>query len=123
MGEGLYTLPVGPRLRNGLLAAAVLLVVAGLAWDAGLRPPPALVQTPEASARGREFVRSHCLHCHATIALAPRVRGWSPRRAYDVLGQLPAVSPAMPPFPGSESDRCDVASYLSSLGSGAARAP
>src|SRR6266568_553878 len=95
MGVGLYTLVVPRRLRNGLLAAAALLVAGGVAWDAGLRPPPRLEPTAQAIARGRAFVRGHCLHCHAAI----------------------------PPFPGSEDDRRDVASYLAALGAGAAEAP
>jgi hypothetical protein len=124
MEEGLYTLPVPPRLRNAVLAAALVLVAAGVAWDAGiLRLPLRLEPAPEAIARGRTFVRGHCLHCHEMIELPQRVAGWSPRRAYETLGRLPEVNAAMPRFPGSEDERRAVAVYLSALGAGAAPAP
>jgi len=115
---------VPPRLRIALVAAAVLLVAGAVAFDQGLlRLPPSLEATPEAVARGRAFVRGHCLHCHEMIALPQRVAGWSPRRAYDAIGRLPEVNAAMPRFPGTEDDRRAVAVYLSALGAGAAEAP
>jgi mono/diheme cytochrome c family protein len=114
--------PLRPAIA--LLAAAALLVLAGVAWDRGLlRPPPRLERTPEAIARGRAFIRTRCQNCHEMIALPARVAGWSARRAYDTVGRLPQVNPAMPIFPGSEADRRDVAVYLSALGAGEAPPP
>ncbi len=113
-----------PRLRILLVAAAVLVVAGGVAWDRGLlRLPPRLEASAEAIARGRAFVRGHCLHCHEMIALPQRVAGWSPRHAYDTIGRLPEVNAAMPRFPGTEDDRQAVAVYLSALGAGAAPPP
>src|SRR5512136_2267974 len=70
-----YTLDaVSPRTRNALLAAAVLVIAAGSAWDAGLfrAAPPPLRPTPDALALGERILASRCLHCHAAIPLAPR---------------------------------------------------
>jgi mono/diheme cytochrome c family protein len=110
---------VSPRIRNAALAAAVLLVAGAWAWDAGLlRPaPPPLRATPEALALGERVLASRCLHCHSDIPLAPRVAGWSPERAYEALGRLPQLYPAMPPFHGTDDERRALAVFLSALGS------
>ena len=112
------------RLRIAVFLAGGLLVALGLAWNAGVLPiRPRLEPSPEAIDRGRAFVQGRCLQCHATIALAPRVAGWSVRRAYETVGRLPEVNPAMPRFPGSEDDRRAVAAYLAALGAGRAAPP
>jgi len=109
---------VRPRTRNAAFLAAGLLLVAAWAWDAGLlRPPPDLRPTPVSLARGREVLERRCLHCHAAIPLAPRVRGWTAERAYEAVGRLPSLYPAMPPFGGTEEERRALAIYLSALGS------
>ncbi len=109
---------MAPRTRNAVLAAAALLVAGALAWDAGLlrRAPPPLRATPEALALGAQVLASRCLHCHSEIPLAPRVAGWSPERAYEAIGRLPELYPAMPPFPGSDEERRALAVYLAALG-------
>ena len=108
-----------PRLRNGVLALAVVTVAAAAAWDAGLlRLTPRLVRTPEAISRGRAVLAARCLHCHGVIPLAPRVAGWSAERAYEAIGRLPSLRPAMPPFAGTEEERRALAVYLSALGAG-----
>jgi mono/diheme cytochrome c family protein len=97
----------------------VLLLALAFAWDEGLlRPaPPPLRPTPEALALGQRVLASKCLHCHSAIPLAPRVAGWSAERAYEALGRLPQLYPAMPPFHGSEEERRALAVYLAALGS------
>jgi mono/diheme cytochrome c family protein len=116
---------VSPRIRNAALAAAVLTVVVAYAWDAGLlRPaPPPLRPTPEALALGARVLASRCLHCHSAIPLEPRVAGWSAERAYEALGRLPQLYPAMPPFHGTDDERRALALYLSRLGAGSAAHP
>ena len=116
-----------PRLRKSLLAALAL-AASGAALVGGgaallLSAPPHLPVTREAVARGRAVARARCLHCHATIPSAPRVAGWSPLRAYQAIGRLPELRPAMPPFAGSEAERRDLAVYLHALGAGDAPAP
>lgn len=110
-----------PRIRNAAVAAAVLTVAAAWAWEEGLLrpPPPPLSPTPEALALGERVLASRCLHCHALIPLAPRVAGWSPERAYEALGRLPALYPSMPPFHGTDAERRALAVYLASLGAAA----
>ena len=100
------------------MAAAVLLVAGTYAWEEGLlRPaPPPLRPTPEALALGERILRSRCLHCHSAIPLAPRVAGWSAERAYEALGHLPQLYPAMPPFHGTDDERRALALYLAALG-------
>ena len=47
---------------------------------------------------------------------------WSAERAYEALGRLPALYPAMPPFHGTDDERRALALYLARLGAaGAAR--
>ena len=111
-----------PRVRNALYAAAVLGVALAFAWDEGLvRPaPPPLRPTAEALALGERVLANKCLHCHAAIPLAPRVSGWSAERAYEALGRLPQLYPAMPPFHGTDDERRALALYLARLGAGGA---
>ena len=111
-----------PRTRNGALAFPALLAAAGLVWWAATHDAH-LARTPEAVLRGRGIVRARCLHCHAVIPLGLRVTGWSVERAYDALGRLPELQPAMPAFPGTEEERREVAAYLSALGAGEAPPP
>jgi mono/diheme cytochrome c family protein len=105
------------------VAAAVVGVALAYAWDAGLLrpPPPPLRATPQALALGERVLANACLHCHASIPLAPRVAGWSAERAYEALGRLPRLNPAMPPFPGTDDERRALALYLARLGAAGSR--
>jgi mono/diheme cytochrome c family protein len=113
---------VDRRLRSALLAAALLGAAALATVAAGMlgrrTPPPPLVSTADEVARGERVFRRWCLHCHADIALPPRVRGWSPERAYAAIGRLPEITKAMPPFRGTEDERRALAVYVASLGAG-----
>jgi mono/diheme cytochrome c family protein len=106
------------------LAAAIL--GAGLAWDAGLLalPPPRLVESPEAVSAGQAVFAYRCVGCHRDVPLQRRVAGWSADRAYRTIGQLPKVPRAnMPPFPGTEEERRNLALFIAALGAGRARQP
>jgi hypothetical protein len=103
---------------------AAVALTALWAWKTGyLFPEPSLDPNPLAYRRGEDVLRARCLHCHATIPLAPRVAGWTPEYAYDAIGHLPQLRPAMPPFAGTEQERADLAIYLAVLGSQAPAEP
>jgi mono/diheme cytochrome c family protein len=69
-------------------------------------------------ARGRAVLDERCLICHAGIPLRPRVAGWTEDRAYEVLGRLPDLNPAMPDFEGTDDERRALAAYLAALAAG-----
>ena len=109
-----------------VLAFAVAVVAAGLAWEAGLfaPSPPPLVESAEAVATGRAVFAFRCTPCHRDVPLERRVAGWSVERAYEVIGRLPTIPRAnMPPFQGTEEDRRALAAFLAALGGGRARQP
>ncbi len=110
---------MSPRGRRSLVALAALGAAAALGL-ARLLPhaETPLTATPEALARGERVFRARCLHCHADIPLARRVAGWTPERAYEVIGRLPQVTAAMPAFHGTDDERRALAVYLAALGSG-----
>jgi mono/diheme cytochrome c family protein len=110
---------VNPRVRKvAWYVVSAVALVGFWAWKTGyLFPEPSLDPNPVAFRRGEEVLKARCLHCHATIPLRPRVAGWTPEYAYDAIGHLPELRPAMPPFQGSEQERADLAIYLSVLGS------
>jgi mono/diheme cytochrome c family protein len=116
---------VHPRSKSALLLVALLGVAAAVTLAASVlerRAPPApLVATPDEVVRGERVFRRWCLHCHSDIPLPSRVRGWSPERAYAVIGRLPEITQAMPPFRGTDEERRALAVYLASLGAGAPR--
>ena len=108
------------------LGFAALILGAGLAWDAGLfaPAPPPLVDSPEAVAAGLRVFTYRCTGCHRDVPLARRVAGWSADRAYQTIGQLPKVPRAnMPPFPGTEEERRNLALFIAALGAGRVRQP
>jgi mono/diheme cytochrome c family protein len=118
---------VTPRLRNAAFAMAGLVLAAGWAWDEGLfrflRAPPKLVGTPAVLALGQSVLERRCLPCHSMIPLEPRVRGWTALRAYEAIGNLPKLRPAMPPFGGTDEERRALAVYLEALGAEHVRSP
>jgi mono/diheme cytochrome c family protein/cytochrome bd-type quinol oxidase subunit 1 len=69
-------------------------------------------------ARGRVVLDERCVICHADLPLRPRVAGWSEERAYETLGNLSALNPAMPDFEGTDEERRALAVYLAALGAG-----
>lgn len=80
--------------------------------EAAPRPAEGLV------ARGRAVLDERCLICHADLPLGPRVAGWTEERAYDQLGRLSILNPAMPEFDGSDEERRALAAYLAALAAG-----
>jgi mono/diheme cytochrome c family protein len=105
------------------LAAGVALAVGAVMELGALERPGPIVATPAVRARGEQVFSAWCLHCHADVPLARRVAGWSPERAYAVIGRLPEVSPAMPPFRGTDEERQALAVYVASLGAAEAPGP
>ncbi len=70
------------------------------------------------TARGRQTFAIQCGACHSVNgyrAMTPRVQGWSPEFATDILQHLPLLRGTMPPFAGNEHDRAAVGTYLASL--------
>jgi len=69
-------------------------------------------------AQGRQTFAIQCGACHSVNgyrAMTPRVQGWSPEFATDILQHLPVLRGTMPPFAGNEHDRAAVGAYLASL--------
>jgi mono/diheme cytochrome c family protein len=102
------------------LGLAVALAFGAIVELGAFERPRPIVATPGVRARGEQVFAAWCLHCHADVPLARRVAGWSPERAYAVIGRLPEVSPAMPPFRGTDEERRALAVYVASLGAGGA---
>ena len=106
---------MSPRARWTLLAlgAAGATLAAAALVPRGQAP---LAETPEALARGERVFRDKCLHCHADVPIARRLAGWSPERAYDAIGRLPDLFPAMSEFNGTDEERRALAVYLAAMG-------
>jgi mono/diheme cytochrome c family protein len=69
-------------------------------------------------AQGRQMVAMQCGVCHSVDgyrAITPRVHGWDPPFAADILQHLPLLRGTMPPFAGNEQDRVAVGAYLATL--------
>lgn len=93
--------------RDGVLAAAP--------WALPPRRAPADLSDLE---RGRAVYRAACQRCHELEgynAMRPLVADWSPETIRGLLDRLDEVKPAMPPFPGVESEKDDLAKYLQTL--------
>jgi len=117
---------VRPRTWIAAFLFAALSLAFGRAWDAGLfdPPPPPLVDSPQAVEAGRAVFAYRCVSCHRDVPLQKRVAGWSPEKAFEIIGRLPTVPRAnMPPFPGTEEDRRALAVFLAALGAGRATQP
>jgi len=109
---------VSRRARLAALAVAAVAVAVAVVIAVAPRGRPSLVETPEALARGERVFRAKCLHCHGDVPLARQVAGWTAERAYDAIGRLPQLYPAMPEFHGSDDERRALAVYLSAMGEG-----
>ncbi len=113
---------VAPRTR----LVPVVVAAGALLWAVGAQLPlrrwlgleAPLARSPALEAEGRQVLGRKCLHCHDQIPLPPRVRGWSVERAYEALGRLPELNPAMPAFYGSDEERRALAAFLAALGDG-----
>lgn len=71
-----------------------------------------------ASGAGQTFFEQKCSFCHGAVAAWPFSTIAKRRSAedfYELLGRLPKVNPAMPPFDGTETDRKLVAEFLAGL--------
>lgn len=79
-------------------------------------PAPAPAAPGSSMARGRQVLEENCLVCHREPKLRTLVRGWTEDRAFDLLGRLPSLNPAMPPFDGTDEERRALAAYLSAAG-------
>ena len=83
-------------------------------------------QSSDQVAEGREMFAIQCGACHSVNgyrAMAPRVHGWSPEFATDILQHLPLLRGTMPPFAGNERDRAAVGAFLASLSQGGEEQP
>ena len=68
--------------------------------------------------QGRQIFAMQCSVCHSVNgyrAMAPRVHGWTPEFATDLLQHLPLTRGTMPKFAGDEHDRAAVGAYLATL--------
>jgi mono/diheme cytochrome c family protein len=73
------------------------------------------------SAAGAAAFESHCAACHGEGSdwpLAPHVAGRSEAEIHDIIGRLPQLNDAMPPFEGTDAERRAIASHLLALGAG-----
>jgi mono/diheme cytochrome c family protein len=104
--------------RATLLLLAVGAAAVGISVALAPRRRPPIAETPAALALGERVFRDKCLHCHSDIPIAARLAGWTPERAYDAIGKLPELYPAMPEFFGTDDERRALAAYLAAVGAG-----
>ena len=98
---------VNRTTREGVLAAAP--------WALPGREAPGALDD---DARGGAVYRAACLRCHSIDGyngIRPLVKGRSSATIRRLLDQMDEVEPAMPPFPGTEGEKDDLAGYLTSL--------
>ena len=68
--------------------------------------------------RGPAVYNAACLRCHSIEgynAIKPLVKGWSGETVRSVLDKLHEIKPAMPPFPGLDSEKDALSAYLTKL--------
>ena len=69
-------------------------------------------------AKGRAVYNAACLRCHCIEgynAMKPLVKGWSADTMRTLLDKLDEIKPAMPPFPGTDSEKDALTAYLLTL--------
>ena len=123
MGAGEYTREVArkPFAIGSYIYSNDLRVTEMTALDAAGFAASAKWIEPDSSnqvARGRQMFAMQCGVCHSVNgyrAMAPRVHGWGPEFATEVLPHLPLMRGTMPPFAGNEQDRVAVGAYLAAL--------
>ncbi len=66
-----------------------------------------------------EFVyKTHCSSCHGMKIMERKMVNKTQDKIYDLLGRLPELQRAMPPFRGTEAEREALSQFLESLGKG-----
>jgi len=86
--------------------------------SAGFASSAKWIDASDQLAKGRQIFAIECGACHSVNgyrAMTPRVQGWSPEFATDILQHLPLLRGTMPPFAGNEHDRAAVGAYVASL--------
>lgn len=81
-------------------------------------PPGRTVGELDALGRGQAVYRAACLKCHSLDgynAVRPMIGNWSTKTLRDLLDRAEEVRSAMPPFPGSQTEKDDLVQYLYSL--------
>jgi mono/diheme cytochrome c family protein len=79
--------------------------------------PDALTGFGAEAELGPKLFGENCAMCHGTDADFPfDAQGRRADVFYEMLGRLPAVNEAMPPFEGSEAERRALAEHLATLG-------
>jgi mono/diheme cytochrome c family protein/cytochrome bd-type quinol oxidase subunit 1 len=69
--------------------------------------------------RGPVLFEDNCAMCHGADGEWPigaRVKGKTAEELYELIGRLPQVNEAMPPFEGSDEERRALAEHLAALG-------
>ncbi len=94
------------------------LLAAYLALLGGARPENLSPAAPGGGDAGQTYYESNCAACHAADAMAPfDAKGRPASVFFEMLGRLPEINEAMPPFEGSHEERTAVAEYLATIGS------
>jgi mono/diheme cytochrome c family protein len=73
----------------------------------------------ETGVAGKASFEERCAACHGPETdwpIGPRVRGRTAEQFYDLLGRLPQINEAMPPFDGTDTERRALAAYVATLG-------
>ena len=99
-----------PEERDAL--AAYLALLGGQSAESLAAPMGAAGGAGEASFEER------CAACHGPGTdwpMGPRVRGRTAEQFYDLLGRLPQINEAMPPFDGTDAERRALAAYIATL--------
>ena len=91
---------------------ALAVYLASLGGATGEAPGPA----PAADNAGARFFSDNCSMCHGPDADFPfDARGRDAKAFYEILGRLPAIDDAMPPFEGTDAERRALADHLTTL--------
>ncbi len=104
-----------PFPGNAADAAALTQFLAGLDGRLDERLP---MPSEPLIAAGRRVMEYRCYNCHRDVPLRRRVAGWTVPFAWEAIGRLPALYPAMPAFAGDDEERRALAAWLAALGAG-----
>lgn len=82
--------------------------------------PESLTAAATATALGARVFDERCSLCHGADAEVPfKAKGRSAADLYALVGRLPAITDAMPPFDGTDEERRALAEHLTTLEGGA----